>query len=82
MKSYKTFLELYDNNLSDNNRNKGISGVNKSNLSDIIQIAGKNYGLIIDTKSIYKNCKIRNKIKKLFSKKNLLDSDLNKMRKR
>ena len=56
----------------DNNKNKGISGINKSNLSDIIQISGKNYGLIIDTKSIYKNCKIRNKIKQLLSKKKFI----------
>ena len=71
-KSYKTFLELYDNNLNDNSKNKGISGINKSNLSDIIQIAGKHYGLIIDTKYLYKNCKIRNKIKKLLSKKKFI----------
>ena len=71
-KSYKTFLELYDNNLNNNSKNKGISGINKSNLSDIIQIAGKHYGLIIDTKYLYKNCKIRNKIKKLLSKKKFI----------
>ena len=71
-KSYNSFLELYDNNLNDSNKNKGISGMNKSNLSDIIQISGKNYGLIIDTKSIYKNCKIRNKIKQLLSKKKFI----------
>ena len=81
-KSYKTFLELYDNNLTDNNRNKGISGINKSNLSDIIQISGQNYGIIIDIKSIYKNPKIRNKIKKLLLKKRFIGFDFSQDKKK
>ena len=67
-KSSISFLQLYVDNLKENNKNKNILGVDKSDLSDIIQIAGNNYGFIFDTKSIYKNNKLRNKIEKLFSK--------------
>ena len=67
-KSSRTFLELYAYNLNENNKNKDIIKIDKTNLSDIIQIAGNKYGFIFDTKSIYKNNKLRNKIEKLFLK--------------
>ena len=67
-KSYTSFLELYLENLKENNKNKEIIEIDKTNLSDIIQIAGNDYGFIFDTKSIYKNDKLRNKIEKLFLK--------------
>ena len=66
-KSSPTFLDNYVDNLSDTNKNKDIIDKDKSDLSDIIQIAGNNYGFIFDTKSIYKNNKIRKKIENLFS---------------
>ena len=67
-KSSSTFLENYVENLSDTNKNKKIIDTEKKGLSDIIQVAGNNYGFIFDTKSIYKNNKIRNKLNILFSK--------------
>ena len=71
-KSSSTFLENYVENLSDTNKNKGIINTEKRGLSDIIQVAGNNYGFIFDTKSIYKNNKIRNKLNILFSKCNFI----------
>ena len=65
-KSSPTFLDFYVENLSDTNKNKDIIDIDKSNLSDIIQIAGINCGFIFDTKSIYKNEEIKNKIEILF----------------
>ena len=67
-KSSTTFLDNYVENLSETSKNKDIINKDKSGLSDIIQVAGNNYGFIFDTKSIYKNNKIRNKINILFSK--------------
>ena len=67
-KCSSTFLENYVKNLSDINKNKGIIDIDKRGLSDIIQIAGSNFGFIFDTRSIYKNNKIRNKINLFFSK--------------
>ena len=61
-------MENYVENLSDTNKNKKIIDTEKKGLSDIIQVAGNNYGFIFDTKSIYKNNKIRNKLNILFSK--------------
>lgn len=62
-KSSPTFLDSYNEKLSDTNKDREIN-----NLSDIIQISGKNYGFIFDTKSIYKNDEIKSKIEKLFLK--------------
>ena len=73
-KSCRTFLEHYVYNLKENNKNKDIIKVDKSNLSDIIQIAGINFGIVFDTKIIYKNNKIRNRIEKLFLKNNFIGS--------
>ena len=67
-KSYTSFIKLYVDNLKDNNKNKDIIGLDKNNLSDIIQIAGNNFGFIFDTKSIYKNNELMNKIEELFLK--------------
>ena len=67
-KSSPTFLDFYYENLSDKNKNIEIININKTNLSDIIQIAGINYGFIFDTKSIYNNEEIKKKIEILFSK--------------
>ena len=82
-KSCRTFLEHYVYNLKEHNKNKDIIKVDKSNLSDIIQIAGNNFGIVFDTKSIYKNNKIRNRIEKLFLKNNFIGfsfyNDVNKI---
>ena len=82
-KSCRTFLEHYVYNLKENNKNKDIIKVDKSNLSDIIQIEGNNFGIVFDTKSIYKNNKIRNRIEKLFLKNNFIGftfyNDVNKI---
>ena len=82
-KSCRTFLEHYVYNLKENDKNKDIIKVDKSNLSDIIQIAGNNFGIVFDTKSIYKNNKIRNRIEKLFLKNNFIGfsfyNDVNKI---
>ena len=67
-KSYTSFIKLYVDNLKENNKNKNIIGMDKNNLSDIIQIAGNNFGFIFDTKSIYKNNELMNKIEELFLK--------------
>ena len=67
-KSSNTFLDLYTNNLTDSNKNNDIIIKDHNELSDIIQIAGCNYGFIFDTKSIYKNEEIMNKIEKIFYK--------------
>ena len=67
-KSSPSFLDIYFDSLSDTNKNKEIISKEINNLSDIIQIAGNNYGFIFDTKSIYKNNEIKKKIEKLFFK--------------
>ena len=83
MEKCRTFLEHYVYNLKEHNKNKDIIKVDKSNLSDIIQIAGNNFGIVFDTKSIYKNNIIRNRIEKLFLKNNFIGftfyNDVNKI---
>ena len=67
-KSSPNFLDFYVENLNNSNKNKKILDTNTNTLSDIIQIAGNDFGFIFDTKSIYKskNDDIKNKIEKLF----------------
>lgn len=65
-KSSPSFLDFYTENLSSNNKNKEALDVDKSDLSDIIQISGSKIGFIFDTKSIYKNEQIKCKIEKIF----------------
>ena len=61
-------MDFYTENISNNSKNKEVLDNFKSDLSDIIQISGSKIGFIFDTKSIYKNDKLRNKIEKLFLK--------------
>ena len=61
-RSEQYFLELYENSL--NNL--------KKNNCDIIQIASKDCGFILDIKSIEKNDKIKNKILEIFKNKKFI----------
>ena len=66
-KSSPTFLDFYTENISNNNsKNKEVLDEDKSDLSDIVQIAGSKIGFIFDTKSIYKNEQIKSKIQQIF----------------
>ena len=67
-RSSPNFLDFYTDNLTDTNINKDLIVKDKSNLSDIIQIAGYTTGFIFDTKSVYKNEEIKKKIAKIFEK--------------
>ena len=65
-KSSPTFLEFYIENISNKSKNKEVLSNDKSDLSDIIQIAGSKMGFIFDTKSVYKNEEIKSKIEQIF----------------
>jgi hypothetical protein len=71
-KNANTFLDSYTDNLTDANKNKDLIPKDKSDLSDIIQIAGYTYGFIFDNKSINKNEEIKNKIEQIFRKKKFI----------
>jgi len=71
-KSSPTFLDFYTENISSNSKNKEVLDDDKSDLSDIIQIAGSKMGFIFDTKSIYRNEEIKSKIEQIFCNYNFI----------